>query len=607
MVFATSAGAVDQCDPGRKFCGRLLLLICGAGSEPTEEVPNNITGVKLDNASEFTQATYLQLRKTQADGLPVYTIIMSSDPALRASFNKLPLSMTKHSGLLGIIPTTIESFERLLTKDSGVSLFERALSKFADAPTCIAQLLTESSSSLNDAERAALVLSHLKVEIAIMTHNAGGGIPAWQHDDQNGTRDDWQKLDKLPKIELALLEKLKFRLGDAVVHTFVTACFGDKLGEALTNADQCSSYLSATSWAKLVTKDTPPLAFALPKQGRELQGRASSSPGSPNVMIMGVGLYLNALMPKNAEDADREFHNVNPLCSFTTDSTDSTVQRILALLTEVHVDEEKAKKLASAGFKKDVPFTTLPSSDRKDARLEAIFGATAKLRAAYAANTYRTTATTDGPGGDIIEALRPLGSCMDYKNPQPGACKSLSALLDLVSKGSPPGGQQSQFDANLIKEANALSHASGNRRELLNTLDAYRKGDITLSVMSAEMQKLVKTYSDFSEHLQIYCYRKRRSTPDGAMSLMDASIAKTYFAFLRQLYPLLLNEALQVKCDRIDETAKLLVLHRTELRTMDVDKELRQLSQQLSCLMNYPVGPAFDKRYSSPKVARAAR
>jgi len=88
-----------------------------------------------------------------------------------------------------------------------------------------------------------------------------------------------------------------------------------------------------------------------------------------------------------------------------------------------------------------------------------------------------------------------------------------------------------------------------------------------------------------------------REVPAGveeAFHFLTESFEKAFASIQPQVFEELRNEAIRVKLTRLRMAANLLAEHGRSLPDGYAERTLRDMASKLTCLTEYPVGPAFD-------------
>src|SRR5690348_16659788 len=82
----------DPCNPGRKFCGRLSITVAGAGRESGDYTlgTKGVDADLPDPTSNYTNSNFHQFRRNDPTSMPSYSIVIASEPILKAKLDNLP-------------------------------------------------------------------------------------------------------------------------------------------------------------------------------------------------------------------------------------------------------------------------------------------------------------------------------------------------------------------------------------------------------------------------------------------------------------------------------------------------------------------------------------
>lgn len=587
--------ASDPCKPDRKFCGRLLLTITGAG-ETGESI--FVGKEKMDYITYYTHLNFLQFSRNNPSDLPSYSIIIHSDPKLKWLIDNTPTKRVHNAGLLGVVPASRDSFQDFLANDEKTSLLQLAIKKFGSDKGCQALMKSEGLAS---------VLPLLKVEMIVFTENSGQKIPLWSDKSESGTRDDWYKKDKQQYMDKDLIDQLRTKLGDSVVQTFVASCNGAKIGKLFQTTDQCSCFFSTTDSHTLYYAPSTNAPF-----GAKVSSKDGISPISikedfktaPNVASMTPGLLTDLFKyyqstPLDEIGSDPIFAStdrINPLQSFAFNSGDAKAEEVLNYFDRDNIERGRVNKLLTAGFMENLPTPIqIPESEvRSDPDLANVLDITNRLRNSYGPIL---TDTKSGSGVDFKISMTAFGSCMRRKNPSPDSCGSIFKMVDIAAKGTSDG-KQSRDDYNVVETFNVfLDDYYANDEP--NLIAAYNGGKLTISQLFEKLNTSWRKFDSFRQKVTSYAFRyyngELSAELKSAFDSMKINYQNAFYSAQQEFFPQLRKGVLEVRLARIEEAAKLLHLHKNDLKSANAADELHLLANNLACLTNYPVGPAFDK------------
>ena len=268
--------AADPCDPNRKFCGRLLIIVVSAGEAGTYR--GGIKGLDdglTDPASAYAYTSFHMFRRHE--GLPGYSIVVTSDPKLATLLEQLPAKVKTDAGFLGTVPASLDAFQDLLSDNVDVSLLAKAIKNFSKESSCQSLIKSHGFDS---------VLPLLKTEIVIEGHNAETGVALWSSKSETGTQAEWLRKTDPSTLGKDLIAKLRTKLGGGVTQIFIEMCYGAQVGENFQTPDQCCAYLSVTDANTLFRAGgSKPGAFVgvLPDKGKSVRTLKGNSPGVRNI------------------------------------------------------------------------------------------------------------------------------------------------------------------------------------------------------------------------------------------------------------------------------------------------------------------------------------
>jgi hypothetical protein len=592
LLGAVPSHASDPWDPNRKFCGRLLIIIVGAGEWAIEPNGKASDPEAMDSVSTYAYAHFLALRRSDSKALSGYSIVMTSDSRLTEKLNKLPQKLKDEAGFLGTTPASMDTFENLSSIDGKLSLLQRAIDNFANDKACLAA--TTPDEHISQGQHLA-ILPFLKVEIVIVTPNTGNGargyIPLWPHASDSGTKKELVKMEIGNTLLPSMIVRLQNRLRGALVQTFVTSCAGVDIGETFQVPDECSCYLSVTddkayfypsgingAWMKL--KPTATEAFNITSLATSsLSQFQTYRPEWDTIFAVG----------------DHE----NPLQSLLYNSADARAERVLNAFAKQKLDGERPKKILDASFAESLPpKVTVTGTTMTDPQLRRVLEATENVRKhRYWNDLHTPTLEFDGEFAASMNAFR---RCHKWKSPQPEVCGTILKLLTVADTGTGGGGKQTREERDLIIAYNALlDEFDSSHAETL--VERYQRGAITISELFARLNSLWKKFMTNHKKLTVYAkdhyHNQLPSDFKAALRISSSDFQDAFYSVQKQFFPLLRENTLEVRLVRIEEAAKLLAIYSDDIVGLDPKEELRQLGNDLVCLTAFPVGPAFDAQY----------
>lgn len=602
--------AGDPWSPDRKFCGRLSIIIAGAGEAEIPALIDKAGKKQIDILSVHTWANFLQFSRANGADMPAYSIVMTSDPKLKNVLNQMSSSEKQTTGFLGVVPSSIDSFKDLLSSDSKVSILQRAITKFSE---------NRESKELMRQEGCDSVIPLLKVEIVIESENSRNQIPLWSTASETGSLEAWERKENPPALTKELIQQLLKRFDGALIETFVAACSAANIAEAFITPNKSSCSFSITDHETFwyLSGVYAPFGAKLGEEGASQEYGTSLQRkflGAPNVASMVPRLLTtNFQRYRVGNDLKVGFDpifaatdRINPLQSFALTSADARAENVLQAFVKekMGVDSDAAERLLSAGFSESLPPTIQlpPDAATSDPDLRKVLELTAMARKSYA--PYLNDITIH-PDAEFETAITAFKACARRKNAQPDVCSSIFKLMDLADHGTAEGGKQTDEDQILINSSNDFFDDYVKNYQAPSLIARYNKGEITTSILFERLGFSWKKFDDFRAALTSFESERyaEKSPPDlqakAAFKVMITNYQDAFSAVQKQFFPILLKGTLEVRLARIEESAKLLHLHKNELPSTLANDELRQLGNELACLTYYPVGPAFDKRNSS--------
>ena len=607
--------AADLCDPNRKFCGRLLIIIEGAGEIlPYKKGTDEHESAGESITSRYAYSIFETFRRNNPKGTPSCSIIVSSDPQLKQKVEKNLSKTTKQeSGFLGVIPSSVESIEELLSDDSHVSLIQSAIDKLSQCPEC---------KSLTGTDRAGVVLPFLKTEIFIVSENAeaSGGIPLWTRNDQEGSLEDWQRLNDRKTFGPDSLKRLRDRFGAGVVQFFIETCKGAAMASRFTITDAgCSCYLSATNARTFISASPNRRSIFVPTSSasarRDVDAfRGDAIHGAVSVTDLAAQMWplfqrqtVNenddiSEVPLGAKEGASIFaagNDINPLQPFVYTSADEDAEKILRQLISEDIASLALEKLLEAGFIEQLPPAFEVPTGKSNADLTKLLTITKKLRHSYPLYTNGKTKQSLGKESSFADYLKKFRQCTKMTNPQPAVCATIRDLILVAAKGSAAGNRQTKADISLVVRRDEFLKEFDDQ-DAPSLIKRYEKEEITPTDLFMRLTTLHRHYWIFRQELLSYAnnyyHHEWPSASVQAYREMNHQFQMGLYLAQQAFFPLLLKNALEVRVARIEEAAKLLAIHGDEIKGLDAKAELRQLENDLVCLTAFPLGPAFDAK-----------
>jgi hypothetical protein len=596
----------DPWDPNRKFCGRLTIHLNGAG-EMRPILKDGVEGER-NILGEYAEANFRDLYGGDQTSMPSISLLMSSDLNVQRTINKFAAKERKIFGG-AIFSSSEDAFQEFLSNDIKISLLEKAIDYFAKTDGCKRLMGQEKS-----------VLPYLKTEIVIETDHAPTGIPIWSEKNETGSLDSYYQQDHPKVIDSQLLTKLRDRLGRSVVQTFVDACEAVEIAQAIQNSSECSCYISTTDENTYITPNADSTSKFSPGL-TEIKGVNDPNPllESRNAIRMipkMMGSFQTyTYSPKDGSGRASIFRpcdRINPLLCFVYNSADARADGVLRTLAKEEVEGSLPRQLADANFISDIqsaleirqkePLANKQTDERNSnhIQLNRVLALSGLIRKQWSSIT--NDAREDANDYSYLEFMTRFRKCADRQNP-PEVCGAFSKVFQTAVHGTGASGVQISEDRDLIDGRDELL-AAFDRIDVPNLLGRYKTREITLTDLLRQLKQLSDTFELYREKLTKYA--KENNGGDLPKELapafreMNGSFRSGMYAIQRKFFPILRKEALEVRLSKIEETAKLLDRHRNEMvGTMDLNRELQGLGNDLACLFYYPVGPAFDRTNGS--------
>lgn len=621
VVFAAAANSLfasglTPCDPDRPFCGRLLVIITGAGERANPGQTVNADGTVDGDADENDAfSDFMQMRRQSEDGLFSQAVVISSDKQLEARLLALPESIRAESGFLGVSAASPETFQEFIDDNSKSSLLSAAIRNFEADPGCQA---LKASRGANSVIPFLMVQIHITGENAKWTNYHGEpAIPLWPKKGMVGSYEHWKAAREQAYQETHLPNKLSLnqtlisgllqKLDGAVVLALLSFCEASRMGLWFNRDGMCSGFLGATDDKQADTTSgsvATPWAFVMNDVGEGVRSMHARSPGGENLAAMVPGSFRKYERLDRRDDPLTPFADYNnPLNGFIYSSVDADVDRILTRVPKSHKLADAAQRLREAEFAFQIPSEPAFVSKGLDPSQRDAVKSLCRGRDAYKAQFRAIVAEELGKPDlrDIDLGFKAFLECLDLNDPQPAACKIIveeflgPAYADVERETF-----MASMDHQHLAETASYLFKALNQEGMRELITRYEKGEINIAQFFVKLKRVWGEYIEFrkvlAEQAEARYHAPLASLPPDiqkARHAMHDSFASSYYTVETRLFPLLRQEVLKVRLAKLDAAVNLLAANVTP----DAESDIKELTQALALLVDYPVGPAFDEKY----------
>lgn len=628
-----SADAVDPCSAERPFCGRLFVTITGAGERGDHYHKDG--SVDGDGEENDTFSDYMQMRSQADEGLLSQSVVISSDERLatrvraastldaaakRVALAKLdPVTRakvkekSKNNVLLGVSSASKDTFEEFLNDDLKLSYLSRAIKNFENDPGCKA---------MQKAYSAPSILPFIMVQVHIVTDNVVGAkkageasVPLWPKKGMVGSYDQWKGNADRQIFDKELAGRVLKKLQGSVKVVLVSACDAGDFGRWFLRDGDCGCYLGSTNNDQVDyagSRVGTPWAYALPDTGAAIRTMREKSQGAPNVASM-----ISSSFRKYANTSEKELLIIgapkhrNPLNGFIYSSVDDRVDKILKDVPRSHQLYAKAQALSEASFSSELgdPSRQANKGDKNssdDFMFVSAYPSSSdttktlsRRRDAYKAQFKDIVSEELGPPNlsEVSKKLNSFVTCIDRETPDSlTGCKFIrTEFVDPAAAGVRKDGfMASVGDHDLDAASSALAKATIVADA---NMSRYAGGQIEMSELFSSLRPLWEAFDTYRKVLIDTADRRYgKAIPSAfraALDYMDVSLRTIYAELQKACFSYLRQEVIKTRLAKLDAAVRLL----SASATSDWENDTRELNNELGCLINFPIGPAFDVKY----------
>jgi hypothetical protein len=629
IAFPSEAYADDSC----VACGRLIILIVGAGETPNPnpykpDAPEYRYFDPLGNDSlEYDAIGHLKQFSALPSGkLPVQVILISSD----ASLKKKAESLSKASkSTISVLPNSLDSLKRLTESED--SELRRAIRRFETASTC---------KELMRQRHLTSVLPLIKVDFLVDSHfsreNSECGISTWSLSSRSGSGSEW-RADGGKVLTKQLWKNLTDKVSGSTTQMFFSGCKAGRLAsifENYSNDNSPSCFVASTNQ----TQDDyggggfrPTFNNAIRDGIRFKETFTNTWDGARNIIDMVPDLYNKfegMIFPKDAgSNPYRLIANTNlrnPLVGFIYTSADALAEEGFKKIGEISDDtafvehptglaKAEVKALSSRqNFRENAQGAfyaqatdELPSIGADSGSSEMVKRIEEQIAAINRsfAFIYQEDDGIASTAGEFKKHYTSFGDCASESSEQPSDCKDLDAYFDSIFKLNTPSENEEKFKNSYIAFADALKvsrpHAAWK---------AYTAHQISLGELFENLHRLRMAYldlvRDFSEVVkdagESAEVKRHRQTFDR----MTGDFEAAFSAIREPICKAFRKDALRLKLAKIEIATRLVAQHGDALQPGYADEFLKKMSRKLDLLTKVPVGPMFDKEAAALNARR---
>jgi hypothetical protein len=592
---ATAGGEVDRCHRD-EFCARIVIIYNGAGATLTSQIPSEAIDANAAIKAFIGDSPVL-----------VPSIVFSSDSAVRDTKRLKDLEKT---GAVMVLPASIPSFRKAISKQGRLGGLR---AQFLASKQCTAIVKQREDIS-----------KYVKIEIIVASHSARGrgkdgkykGLPVWEKDDQYGTPGDHVALGG-PVLTKEDFQPIYDVFPNAVVQALISSCDSANVGETIA-PDPVLHPLTASSpcycFAALVGKDLlGPIrvdstsksavddsicVFASHLQTHSADGKWQ---GALNLQELNLSIFdyarTNARhVDERSDRGDSIFgvkpDSLNPFENFAVNSLDNLVasgyreRRPISDGVRVRLDsgssDAVSKEVKALLVKQETSKNGLTATaDRyvhSRRRLQASFF---KMR--NGARDYIKNCYYDASG---------LGCQTIYSLIQGARAKGNDSLYTAFEK----------FEKGIETFADEKAYTFGEEEGV------YFKSPLSKSERErffkalADVKANWKDYRDLGRLLSKEAQEQGKGTPlDNELADFNGQISALHQAFLHAYFPDLVEDVLE---KRAQATTDFVNAALTGTGKDEGVEELKGVCDQINCLTDIPVGPAFDRKFILPKLPK---
>ena len=605
-IVAPSQASVGVCDPERPFCGRLFIVFASAGERlGSDNTPNSDGSLNRDSQELDAYSIFMQFRRQSGDGLPSRSVVISSDPQLAAKLSALPEAEKRKSGFLGVAPASIQTFREFLS-DEQSSLLTQAIKQMEADSGC---------KKMKEYYRTDSVLPFLMVQLNLLGENSTGskerGEPSfalWSSKETVGPYAKWKANSARDHFDQSLASQFMDKLRGAAFQILPYTCKGAKFGAWFQKDGVCSTYLSSSDSVQLDYggggEVNSPWAYLLPNKGKEVEASQSASPGAASLVDM-IGGSFQKYEATYDHSMYSEVPHTNPLSGYIYSSVDGRCDKVLNAVLQSHALHDAAKRLQAASFTAE--FRSQPNesalqssaakptvaqliavSSKREPISDGAFQVLEKRRDEYKSkfhNILNEQLTTPNLSR-YKHGFNSFLACLDINNPRPESCRIL----------------RTNNYSLLYEEKIALAFGTLvetiEAEELYTLISQYEKGDVDISGVFKSFKILMLLFEEFRTSLEIAATVKYKGRPfpkefQIPFDHMSDSFEFSFYSVKNHLFRQLRKEIIKVRLAKLDAAIYLLKIKATDRR----DEDMNALSNELAGMTEFPVGPAFDKKY----------
>ncbi len=591
----------DPCSRKREFCGRIVLVYNGAGED---------SGIQRPEAAEDANAAV----KAFIGDSPVLvpSVLFSSDPLVKGGLNLAgdrDVKRLAKSGALKLFPSSRESFDKFMAQDGHLAALKE---KMANSAPCKLLMKTGEDAS-----------KYIKFEVIIASHSTrelgeGGkfrGLPIWDMDTETGTLDDYTR-GKRTFVSKPDFQALYRHFPHSVFQVLICSCDSANVGEMMAPVptESPDAIGACYCFAGLVGRDVKAPSQSIAEKWRPEdadKGTLASHynnhagngkwSGADSLYEMSLSIFDNFRFEIASqgplEYADSMFamndQEKNPLSAFSINSLDL---------------------LAAAAF--NAGGTTTLARSKLDGSIGNFAAMLAQLETALAKE--KPTGSLPVTSNKFVnEQLRKqqrffairirlkdyLINCL-WEHKVPG-CNNMSAL---ISRSDTAG--KKEIGNALDTFVETLSGFSNESEYFIAKPGIY-------SPLKADERKrfehaLSKVRNFREEYLKFQKALHDEAEAEGRagnirpeLETLSAYVAQFEQSFVDAYFPDFVKDCLDQRQQNVLDYVRNIAA-KTNLDNTSVDdfKKVKAVRDQVNCLTNFPVGPAFDKKYLLPKLPR---
>lgn len=593
--------ATDPAAP-RDFCGRIVIIYNGAGErkvyEPKTEAINTNAAIKA----------FIWDSKVL-----VPSLVFTSDPAVRDSERLTALEKT---GSTRVMPASIPSFTGAL---SNRGYLAEVRAQFDNCEPCKALVKPGED-----------VSKYLKIEIFVFSHSARNGtdeknankykgLPSWNSDEEQGSDLDYISTGS-PVLTQKDFQPLYDLFPNALIQSFAATCDSVNVGETIAPADDTlpTAGASCYCYAGLVARD-----LIAPVRGDIKTDTPIDDSGS----IIGAHLVSHSSNGKWLGANSLEELNLSVLNYFRTNARVQDYQSLADSIFETNpkslnpfdnyaitsldalIARQTKNKVPSAPDLRVATARTKPKTDPEVQRLLSEIGANF-VEPNTKANELTPIATKflDSQVRSQQSFFNQREKLRDYLNNciidlTQGGCATLNQLIQ---------GSQNRGDKKLANVFRSLGEGIGTFKDrdkfLFGSCANYapltnqEQGQFLIAL--EEVKKNWLTFQEFKIEINSAAY-DHNVIPQAIAELASFSkkMAAFHQSFLHAYFPDLIADTLSRRSAAVKAYVNEIVSSNAATTGVEVER-LKEVRDQINCLTNFPMGPAFDQKYLVSKLPK---